>query len=300
MTSVSTVGNFSYRKPGSLQEALKILAEIGAGAKILAGGTDLVLQIKKKQISPSVLVDVKDINELNRLEFTEAHGLCIGAAVPLNRILTLPAVKDKYSLLFQACSVIGSMQIRNRGSIGGNICNAAPSADSAPALLCLGAKAIIASEKKTRIINLDDFFIGPGVTRLEPDELLIEIEVPNPPQNSAGYYFRHTTREEMDISVAGVAAFIVASPDLTTLKEARLAIGAVAPTPVRVRTAEAVMIGKMVNENNIELVAQKAAEEAKPISDVRSSADYRREIVKVLTTRALTRSCEILGIKIQK
>jgi CO/xanthine dehydrogenase FAD-binding subunit len=299
MTSVSSIGQFSYCKPGSLQETLKIMAEKGAGARILAGGTDLILQIKQKQKSPSLVVDVKGIGEMNRLEYTEALGLCIGAAVPLSKILSFPIVGEKYSMLYQACSVIGSMQIRNRGSLGGNICNAAPSADSAPALLCLGAKVIIASEKKTRIVNLDDFFVGPGITCLEHDELLIEIEIPNPPKQSAGCYLRHTTREEMDISVAGVAAYIELSPELKVPKEVRIAMSAVASTPLRAHSAEALLVDRPITEKTIEQAAQKTVDETKPISDVRASAEYRREIVKVLTRRALRKDCEMLGIDIQ-
>ncbi len=291
MTSVSSIGQFSYCKPGSLQETLKILTERGAGARILAGGTDLVLQIKQKQKSPSLVVDVKNISELNRLEYHDTIGLCIGAAVPLSKILSFPIVSEKYSMLYQACSVIGSMQIRNRGSLGGNICNAA-------ALLCLGAKVIIASEKKTRIVNLDNFFVGPGITCLEHDELLIEIEIPIPPQQAAGCYLRHTTREEMDISVAGVAAYIELSPELKVPKEVRIAMGAVATTPLRAHAAEVLLADRPVTEKTIEQAAQKTADEAKPISDVRASAEYRREIVKVLTKRALRKDCEILGIDI--
>jgi carbon-monoxide dehydrogenase medium subunit len=244
------------------------------------------------------VVDVKGIGELNRLEYNETLGLCIGAAVPLSKILSFPVVSEKYNLLYQACSVIGSMQIRNRGSLGGNICNAAPSADSAPALLCLGAKVIIASGEKTRIVNLDDFFVGPGITCLEHDELLIEIEIPNPPKQAAGCYLRHTTREEMDISVAGVAAYIELSPELKVPKEVRIAMGAVASTPLRAHTAEALLADRPVTEDTIEQAAQKTADETKPISDMRASAEYRREIVKVLTKRALRKDCEMLGIDI--
>ncbi len=300
MTSTRSIGKFEYKKPGSLRTTLRILNNKGADARILAGGTDLILQIKQGQISPSLVLDVKNVPELNRLDWNEDRGLRIGAAVPLSKLLTFVAISERYSILAQACSVIGSMQIRNRGTIGGNICNAAPSADSAPALLCLGARAIVASKNGNRKINLDDFFMAPGKTSIGADELLVEIEVPTPPAHSAGCYMRHTTREEMDIAVAGVASFLTMSPRSKKLKEVRIALGAVAPTPLRVHGAEALLIGKPVTERIIEEVAEEAAEEAKPISDIRASAEYRRELVKVLTRRTLRKSCEMLGIEIQR
>jgi CO/xanthine dehydrogenase FAD-binding subunit len=298
MTSVSSIGQFNYVKPASLPEVLKILAENDTGTRILAGGTDLIVQIKQKQRVPSLLVDVKDIPELNKLEYTEASGLCIGAAVSLSRLISFPIVREKYGMLFQACSVIGSMQIRNRGTLGGNICNAAPSADSAPALICLNAKAVITSEKKTRSINLDELCLGPGMTCIAANELLVEIEIPTPLKRSAGSYLRHTTREEMDIAVAGVGSLIVLPEQSKSPKEIKIALGAVAPTPIRARAAEAILLDKPVTEKTIEQAAAQAAEEARPISDLRASADYRREIVKVLTRRTLNKSCEILGIEI--
>ena len=298
MTSTRSIGKFKYIKPVSLNETLRILKNAGNHARIMAGGTDLVLQIKQGQIFPSSVIDVKDVPELNRLEWSKTRGLRIGAAVPLSKLLAFAAITERYGILAQACSVIGSMQIRNRGTVGGNICNAAPSADSAPALLCLGAKAIVTSSAGTRTVDLDDFFIAPGKTCLGADELLIEIDVPTPPARSAGCYLRHTTREEMDIAIAGVASFIILSLGSKKPKDVRIALGAVAPTPLRAHGAEALLIGKSITEKNIEAVAEKAAKEAKPISDMRASTEYRREIVKVLTRRTLQKSCEMLGIEI--
>lgn len=300
MTGTRSIGRFKYRKIGSLSETLRILKNKGAAARILAGGTDLILQIKEGQISPSLVLDVKNVPELNRLAWNEAGGLHIGAAVSLSKLLASAIVSERFSILAQACSVIGSMQIRNRGTIVGNICNAAPSADSAPALLCLRARAIVASNTGTRKVNLDDFFVAPGKTSIGDDELLVEIEVPTPPAHSAGCYMRHTLREEMDIAVAGVASFLTMSPRNKKLKEVRIALGAVAPTPVRVHGAEAMLAGKAVTQRIIEEVAEKAAEEANPISDIRASAEYRREMVKVLTRRTLQKSCEMLGIEIRR
>ena len=247
---------------------------------------------------PSLVVDVKKVPELNRLEWSEAGGLHVGAAVPLNKLATFPVILERYSILAQACSVIGSVQVRNRGTVGGNICNAAPSADSAPALLCLGARPVLASSNGTRTIDLNDFFIAPGETAIGDGELLVEIEVPTPPPHSAGYYMRHITREEMDIAVVGVASFITLSAQDKTLKEARIALGAVAPTPMRAYHAESFLTEKSIAMDIIEEAAEKAATEANPISDLRGSAEYRHEMVKVLTRRTLRKSCEELGLKV--
>ena len=298
MTSIRSVGGFEYRAPGSLDETLDILKMSGSAAKILAGGTDLILQMKQGKVRPSLVVDVKKVPELNRLEWSEPAGLHVGAAVPLSRLLAFPPIQERYSILAQACSVIGSAQIRNRGTIGGNICNAAPSADSVPSLLCLGAMVVLASSKGTRTVYLNEFLVAPGETSIGDDELLVEIEVPTPAMPSAGCYMRHTTREEMDISVAGVASFLTLSPQDETVKEARIALGAVAPTPLRAHNAEALLIGKSVTAGIIKEAAEQAAAESNPISDLRGSAEYRREMVKVLTRRTLRESCGELGLKV--
>ena len=298
MTGISSVGSFEYRVPDSLDETLSILKANGAGARILAGGTDLVLQMKQGQSRPSLVVDVKRLPELKRLDWSESGGLRVGASIRLSKLLTFIPVLERYNILAQACSVIGSQQIRNRGTIGGNICNAAPSADSVPALLCLRARAVLASSNGTRNIDLNDFFVAPGKTAIGDDELLVEIEIPTPPMPSAGCYMRHTTREEMDIAVVGVASFLTLSSRDDIVAEARIALGAVAPTPVRAHDAEVFLTGESVTPNAIEEAARKAMVGASPISDLRGSAEYRREIVRVLTRRTLRKACGELGLKV--
>jgi len=206
------IGRFEYHVPGSLGEALSILESHGDRAGILAGGTDLIVQMKDGKRRPEHIVDVKRIPELNRLEWSEGEGLHIGAALCLKKLIAFAPLTQKFDILAQACSVVGSMQVRNRATLGGNLCNAAPSADTAPSLLCLGAEASVASSKGTRTIPLEGFFLGPGKTALEPGELLVEVVVPTPSVSSAGCYLRHGTRAEMDIAVVGVASFVVLSP----------------------------------------------------------------------------------------
>jgi carbon-monoxide dehydrogenase medium subunit len=298
MNGLRSIGSFKYVAPKSLGEALHMLHTKRGDTKVLNGGTDLVAQMKQGLVSPSSLLDIKGLPELNRLEWDDTDGLHIGAAVTFSRFLSCTALPKDYSILTQVCSVIGSVQIKNRGTIGGNICNAAPSADSLPPLLCLDARAVLASHTGTRTIPLNGFFTAPGRTSMDDDELLIEIEVPPPPARSAGCYVRHTTREEMDIAVAGVAAWLALSSQHNRLRAARIALGAVAATPMRARDTESSLKGKPVTLDAIEEASEVAAGEAKPISDLRGSAEYRRELVRVLTRRTLKSSCKMLGIKI--
>jgi carbon-monoxide dehydrogenase medium subunit len=287
---------FEYYAPHSLEEALSLLDSRREKAKVLAGGTDLIVQMKNGNARPTVIVDAKKIPELNRLQWDKGQSLYIGAAVPFSKIVSFPPVMEIFGILYQACSIIGSMQLRNRGTVGGNICNAAPSADSAPPLLCLGAKAIVARLGGTRTIPLDSFFQGPGQTVLAPDELLLGMEIPAPPAHSSGCYLRHTPRQDMDIAVVGVASFLVISKQKNRCEEARISLGAVAPTPIRVPQVEAILAGRSLTEEAIEEAAERAAETARPISDMRGSAEYRKEIVKVLTRRTLKKALETLRI----
>ena len=297
MTTICTIPKFDFKTPASVRGALTTLDKEKSNAKVLAGGTDLILQMKQRTVCPSVVVDVKRIPELNKLTWNGKNGLRIGAAVTLNSLIAYKRLWDNFNVLAQACSVIGSVQIKNRATIAGNICNAAPSADSAPSLLCLGAKVVLTSSNNSRTVPVEGFFVGPGKTIIANGELLTAIEIPNPPTPSAGYYLRHTTREEMDIAVAGVASFLVLSQN-GTVKEARISLGAVAPTPRRARGAEALITGQLLTKDIITQVAEKAAEETSPISDLRGSADYRCELIRVLTRRTLYKCCEELGITI--
>jgi CO/xanthine dehydrogenase FAD-binding subunit len=295
MTGFHSFGKFKYQAPDSLPGVLKILEKKPEAGKILAGGTDLIVQMRQGIVHPALVVDVKQVPELNRLEWDSKMGLRLGAAVPIRRLLNFKGLPKTYHVLIQACSLIGSWQIKNRATVGGNLCNAAPSADSAAALLCLEARVVLASPKASRILPLDEFFLGPGKTALADDEILVEIEVPPPPAHSAGYYQRHTTREEMDIAVAGVASFLTFSPEEGRIKSARISLGAVAPTPKRARGAEAVLTGKEIKSELIEQAVEMAASEAEPISDLRGSAEYRRELVRVLTRRTLMNAWKELG-----
>lgn len=285
--------DFEYSAPCSLEEALSLLKS--GKAKVLAGGTDLIVQMTDGRASPTALVDVKKIPELNRLEISADGTLHVGAAVPLGEIVAFAPLMQSFGVLHQACSLIGSVQIRNRATMGGNVCNAAPSADSAPPLLCLGARAVVAHPAGTKTIPLESFFKGPGQTALADNELLVEIEVPPLPPSTAGYYLRHTPRKEMDIAVVGAAAMLARPERGGPCSDVRISLGAVAPTPVRVPDAEAFLKGKAPDDAAIEEAAEIAVGAVSPISDVRASAEYRRELVKVLVRRALGGALEALN-----
>lgn len=282
--------DFDYYAPRCLEEALS-LRDSRQGAKVLAGGTDLIVQMKEGRVRPQVLIDVKGVEELNRLSFLEDGALFIGAAVPLSRIISYPPLRTAFPMLFEACSLVGSMQLRNRATMGGNICNGAPSADTAPPLLALCARAIVAGPGGSRPIPMAEFFVGPGKTLLDEKEILAAVEVPPPEAPCGGSYLRHIPRQEMDIAIAGVASLLLFDRE-DVCREARIALGAVAPTPMRSERAESVLSERPLTEETIEEAAREASEEACPISDVRGSAAYRKEIVRVLTKRTIRTAWE--------
>ena len=276
---------FDYVKPKGVSEALEILRENKNGRfRVYAGGTDVIPKIKERVMpAPEALVDLKGISELNYISHDEKDGLRIGALASIHDVVHAPIVKEKYAMLARAAASIASVQVQNRGTIAGNICNAVSSADSAPALLCLGAKALCEGNRGERVIDLDKFFLGPGKTVLAEDELLKEIHIPS--VKGKGVYIKLSPRSRMDLAVVGVAAF--ADVEGGIFKDIRIALGAVAPTPMRAVNAENRLMGESVNDRLIEETAAMAAGEAKPIDDHRASAEYRRMMVEVLVKRAI-------------
>lgn len=283
--------DFAYHRPTSLAQALDLLAS-EPSLRLFAGGTDLLSQMEDGRLSPIGLVDVKLIPELNVISFDPSAGLRLGAAVPLLRMLQFPPVHEYYAMLGEACGAIGSEQIRARATVGGNLCNASPSADTAPPLLCLDARVVIAGPQKERELSLAAFFHGPGTTALQPGEILATIEVPLPPQRSSAAYLRHTARAEMDVAVVGVAALIALADDKRTCRHGRVALGAVAPTPIRAEMAERVLTGAELNDAVVARAAEEARLAARPIDDVRGSAWFRLILVRALTERALRSASE--------
>jgi len=280
------VRRFELSLPRSIDDCLAILAEHGGDAKVVAGGTDLLPQLKNGVVKPPRVVDLSGIPALRRLERANGDGLRIGAAVTARAIERDAHVQSVYPALAESGALIGSLQVRNLATVGGNLCNAAPSADMAPPLLALDADALIVGPGGQRRVPLAAFFVDVRRTVLAPDELLLEFAVPAPGPRSGGQYLRHTPRRELDIAVVGVASQIVLTDGVCG--KARIALASVAPTPVRALAAEAVLVGQPITPALIERAAELAVESARPISDQRGSAEFRRHLVRVLTRRTLT------------
>ncbi len=275
---------FDYAAPRSLFEAAGLLAS-HPGARLLAGGTDLLVQLRAGRKETDYVVDLKRIPELNAIEYDPQRGLMLGAAVPCYRIYGDSTVSRNYPALAEVAALIGGTQIQGRASIGGNLCNAAPSADSIPLLIAMGARCRIAGAKGTREIAVEDFCIAPGRTVLEAGELLVSLHLPPPKPHSGARYLRFIPRNEMDIAVAGAGVEVVLENG--TFRSARIALASVAPTPLFVREAGEGLAGKPVNEAGIAAAADAARSAAKPITDMRGTAEYRRHLCAVLTRRAL-------------
>jgi aerobic carbon-monoxide dehydrogenase medium subunit len=280
------VRRFEMAMPGSVDECLTVLAQRGSEAKLVAGGTDLLPQMKNGVTRPGCVVDISRLSELRSIALDASGGLRLGAAVAARQIERDARLSKAFPSLVESAALVGSIQIRNLATVGGNLCNAAPSADMAPPLIVLEAEAVIAGPNRRRRVPLATFFEGVRKTVLGPDELLIELMVPAPGPRSGGHYLRHTPRRELDIAVVGVASQITLSNGVCG--KARIALASVAPTPVRATAAERVLEGQPLTKERIEEAATLAVEAARPISDQRGSVDFRKHLVRVLTRRTLT------------
>ena len=283
-----------FLRPATLAEALTTLGQAPAGTGILAGGTDLIVQWRTGSKELSRMVDIKALPELNVLEYSPATGLRLGAAVPCATLGALDEARQAYPGLVAAAELIGSTQIQSRASVGGNVCNGSPAADTICALIVLEAVMVAQGPDGQREIPARDFMTGPGATALQPGELLSEIRVPPLPSQgpSAEAYLRFIPRNEMDIAVAGAAVWIQLSPDKKSCTTARVAIGAVAPTPLLVEAAGAALTGATVNDGQLDDAAVQAASQAasaatQPITDVRGTAEFRTHLAGVLTRRVI-------------
>ncbi|MCX5806621.1 MAG: xanthine dehydrogenase family protein subunit M [Proteobacteria bacterium] len=277
---------FDYVMPKTLDDALTLLNEHKGMARLLAGGTDLIPQLKQRAINvPRYLIDLKAIGGLDTISYDEQSGLKIGPLTTISAIEKSPVIRQYYPSIAQAASCMASPQIRNRGTFAGNICNAVPSADSAPALLTMEAAVKIKGPNGERIVPIDQYFVGPCETILQSDEIVIEITVPKPSPASCGVYLKLAPRHSMDLAIVGVAALGALFDGIC--KDIRIGLGAVAPTPLRARKAEAVLLGQKPTLEIIEEAARMAGTECSPIDDHRASAEYRCDMVYILTKRAL-------------
>ena len=288
--------DFAYHRPLSLEAALGLLAP--HGARPLAGGTDLVPQLREGRREAAHIVDLKQIAELTLIEPRPDGGVVVGAATSVSAVARDPHVAGSFPALASACRLIGSWQIQSRASLGGNICNGAPSADGVPPLICYGALARLKSRHGHRDVPVESLFSGPGRTTLAPDEILVALYLPAPAPRSAASYLRFTPRREMDIAIAGVGVWLRLDAD-GRVAEARIALASVAPTPIRAGAAEQALTGEVASRFVLGNAAALAVKAAQPISDTRGSADYRRHLVAVLTKRALGECLAALGASIE-
>ena len=282
-----------YVRPESLEEAVNLLADAGGKARAMAGGTDLIVLLRtnaERVGSPDLVVDVKCIPELDELSYDDASGLTIGAAVECYRIYSDEGIAAYYPGLVDAASLIGGIQIQGRASIGGNLCNATPSADTIPALIAMGATANVTGPNGCRQVAVEDFCTGPSKTVLASDELLVSISIPAAKDNQGVRYIRFIPRNEMDIAVAGAGVSVEIEDGAFT--SARVALASVAPTPLFVQEAGDSLAGKPVNDESIAEAARLASAAAKPITDMRGTAEYRTHLCEVLTRRALNTAVE--------
>jgi CO/xanthine dehydrogenase FAD-binding subunit len=277
---------FDFYQPATLAEASRLLKENGPGGRFLAGGTDLVIAMKEKGLLPKYIVDLKRVPGLSGIRENNDGTITIGALTTMYAIETSPVITKKYPFLAQSAAEVGSIQIRNRATIGGNMANATPSADVAPSLIALNATAKTASADAERTVALEEFFRGPGQNIMNADEILTEITIPKTGTQLVSEYIKFSPRDMMDLAYIGVAVAYNLGSD-KKCQGVRIVLGAVAPTPIRAKNSEALLEGKVLTEELATKVGDEAAKESKPISDVRSSADYRRAMVGVMTKRAL-------------
>jgi carbon-monoxide dehydrogenase medium subunit len=275
----------AYHRPRTLEEAFALLAEV-EGSMPVAGATDVWVNLRAKKIAPRALVSLREIPGLSGLR-REGDTLVVGAATPHAVLEDSQAVEADFPALHRACSSVGSRQVRNVGTVGGNLCNAAPSADSAVPLLLYDAECVLGSRTGTRRLAVADFFKGPGQSALAAGELLTELRVPRPAPRTYSGYWKHTRRKAMELPLLGVGALVTLAEDGETVANARIALGVAAPVPLRARDAEAALQGRRLTRRAVEEAAELAAEGARVRDSWRGKAWYRREMIRVLVPRVL-------------
>jgi len=275
---------FEYHEPSILEEASRLVSELGDSAMIYAGGTDIIPKIRYKRIFPAHLINIKKIPQINEISYD--NKLSIGALATFNDICFSEVVQERYPILAEVCGHIASHQVRNLATIGGNICNAAPSADSPPILIVQNAKVELFHPTGSRSIQLEKFFKGPGEVDLRDGEILSAIIIPKPLPNTGHAYIKHTIRKSLDIAIVGVAVSVTLN-DNGKCADARIVVGASAPIPLRTRDAEKYLIGTYLEPADVEAAGKAAASEIAPIDDVRGSRQYRIEMTKINLKRAV-------------
>ena len=270
--------------PRTVEETCSLLSKYGRSAQVVAGGTDLFVKMKLRRFLPSVLVNIKKISGLDYIRWDKDRGLTIGPLTTIQSVWESDIIAEKFPVLREAAGVLGTEQIRNLGTLAGNLANASPSAEFAPPLLVLGASIRCRGNGGDRLLPLEKFFLGPGKTALQPDELIMEVAVPNYPPDARLAYLKHSLRK-MDVAMASAAIFLIA--DGGACRDVRIALGAVAPTPFRAVRTERLLKGKPLSDALLDEAAQTAAAETLPIDDVRSYASYRQKVIAMMVRHGL-------------
>ncbi len=284
---------FKVLIPKTLDEALEMKKNYGDKARIYAGGTDLLIRMNQGVIKPEYVLYIGGLDELRYVKFSPGDGLKIGASATLSDVLEEEATIKYYPALYNAIENMATTQVRNKATVIGNLCNAAPSADTAPPLIAYGSEVVIRSADGERVVPLEDFFKGPGITDLRENEMVVEVRVPPQEDKSFTSYVKFSHRSRVDIAIVGVAAKVLKENGVC--KDARIVLGAVAPVPMRAKRAEDFVKGKSIDESVADEAGKIASEESKPITDVRATKEYRRHLVGVLTKRALVFSFDKAG-----
>ena len=279
--------DFEYCAPSTLREAVALKAEKGNAARVLAGGTDLIVQMRGKRFAPDRVIDIKNIADANELSYSPRKGLIIGAGVPCWRVYNDAEIAGLYPGLIDSAAIIGGIQIQGRATFGGNLCNSSPSADTTPSLITHSAVCNLIGPNGKRKVPVVDFCTGPGRNVLEPGEILVSLQVPGIKKNTGAHYQRFIPRNEMDIAVVGVSSHVVLANRGKEFKEARIALGAVGPTPIFASAACEGLAGQAVSDEAIAVAAAAAQSVATPISDMRGPAEFRTHLVGVLVKRTL-------------
>lgn len=285
---------FEFLEPNTLEELLRMLDRYGNNAKILAGGTDLVVQMKQNSISPGYVISLRSIPHLDLLAFDGTNGLRIGPMVTHSALLQYNEVQEKYPIIIDSCLAVGTPQIRNRGTLVGNICNANPSADTIPSLIVLDSAIKVRSLKQERTIPVESYFEAPYLTRISTGELVTEIVIPTPPAKSGGAYVWLPKATAVDETLVGCAALIRMKRDDSIFEEVKIALAAVGPTPFRAKKAENFLIGKRINDEVLTKTGEIACDESSPIARFGISEVYRKKMVKVLVKRSIKKAVERL------
>lgn len=279
---------FELFTPGTIEEVCSLKKELGPKAEITAGGTDVYAKMHNGDLRPAYIIDLKQVPGLYGITAEERKGLILGALVTHHEIETSDIIRSRYSVLAEAVSTIGSLQVRNRGTIGGNICTAAPSADGIGPLLVFNASCIVRGTGGERVVPLNDFFTGPKRTVLKDDEILVQITLPEPGEKYGAAFFKYGRRNAMEIALLGITAYIETEADGKTCREARIALATSAPTPIRAGGTETFLKGKDLSDERVLTEAgQKVMADAKPRSSWRSSEEFRRDLLLQLVPRTL-------------